>query len=113
MEESWCEVLALTCPDGTFTYGLHGPAVRELVPRETYMGIIEPGAREIIEPGTTETYHIIFSTDHEGPVCINAQFQDTSRWVSHAQQLLVLSRAARGRPSEQTAAPAKGRGHEN
>lgn len=106
MVASWCEILTLNCPPGTFAHDIYGQSVEVLLPPTRYLfddewrqgeldedelkELTASDAKELIEPGTTETYYEIFSTDYKGLVWIHAQFCDKSNWTSHAQKLILL-----------------------
>lgn len=93
---SSCEVMAVSCPDGTYLHTFEAETVELLLGDVQYLGSepfdVEEGEdpTELIEPGTTETYHVMFSTAYKGPAWIHVQFCDNSGWVSRADRMLVL-----------------------
>jgi len=54
----------------------------------------DPAYEHIIEPGTTEVYHVIFGTDYLGPAFIQVDFVDESALISRMDQVITLSREA-------------------
>ncbi len=96
MATSFCEVMAVSCPEGTFLHTFEAETVDLLLEEVRYLSNapfdVDEGEdpTELIEPGTTETYHVMFSTEYRGPAWIHVQFCDNSDWVSRADRMLVL-----------------------
>ena len=97
LESCFCEVRSVSCPDETHLHTFGSDTVELLLDEVNYLGTppvdpdIEGDPKELIEPGTTETYHVIFSTEYIGPAWIHVEFHDKSDWISRADKLLVLA----------------------
>ena len=92
---SFCEVMAVSCPDGTYLHTFEAETVELLLEQVLYLRSSPFNAdgeapTELIEPGTTETYHVMFSTEYKGTAWIHVQFCDNSDWVSRADRMLVF-----------------------